>query len=403
MTRTLLPPPRRGHFLTIDILRGLALLGVLIVHFTDDFSGVWTITPEEKAAMSLFRIDDLVNRSINFLIVDKARTIFSFLFGVSFYLQVKSASQQGVAFLPLFLRRLAILMVIGLLHAYLLFGADILRYYVIGGLVLLLTHRWSLTRLVWTSIGVTIILPVVSRILLHTLHIDQGHLTASTIELRNTAGTLRSYWVWNYQLANWYYTMDMVQMCGFPVIGNMLFGVWMARKGYLQDPAAHSRPLSKLFKLGLGLWVISKGSLWVLDRFVAPADWLSWTTNLLWIINYEFLALGYVCGIALLCQSFRWQHKLSWLAPAGRMTLTNYISQPIIGILIFEGSGLFGRVGSTHCLLIAIVVCWAQLRASQWWLSHFRMGPLEWVWRSLAAGEPVAMRLEQQEFTVLRN
>jgi uncharacterized protein len=109
------------------------------------------------------------------------------------------------------------------------------------------------------------------------------------------------------------------------------------------------------------------------------------------------LAICYIAGIALLCRSGRWQRRLAILAPAGQMTLTNYVGQSMIGVLVFAhfALGLTGNVGSAQCLLIALVLCVLQLLANRWWLQHFRMGPLEWVWRSMASGKRQPMQLSQ--------
>lgn len=387
-----------SRVLTFDILRGLAIMGILIVHFANDFSGTWLLTPEQRAVMPFAGENTLVDHVINLLIIDKARTIFSFMFGVSFYLQLNSARRRGIAFRPLFLRRLAVLLIIGIVHAYLLFGGDILRYYVIGGLFLLLTYHWSSRRLVGVGLFLTIIMPLLSGIILRVAHIDSGHLETSATM---TGGAIDSYWGYlqrNYQWAVWSFTPAMLQTYCIPVLGNFLFGVWIARAQYLQKPNEYRRPLSRLFKLGLGVSVTSKAVLFILDALlrhhvIESSLVQGWVHVLCWSISYEALSLCYICGVALLCRSALWQRRLAVLAPAGRMTLTNYVGQSIAGILVFGGLGLFGKVGSAECLLIALVFCSVQLLASRWWLQRFRMGPLEWAWRSLAAWKRLPLRL----------
>jgi uncharacterized protein len=108
------------------------------------------------------------------------------------------------------------------------------------------------------------------------------------------------------------------------------------------------------------------------------------------------VSLGYICGVALLCLNPAWARRLSVLAPAGRMTLTNYVMQSVLGWAVFYGSGLglYLRVGPALSLLIALALCGFQVVYSTLWLRYFRMGPLEWTWRWAVQGKRPAFRKE---------
>ena len=400
------PTPTAGNpgdrILTFDVLRAVAIMGILIVHFTSDFPGLWLMTPAERDALPSAPVNLVVDRFISLFIVDKSRTIFSFMFGISFYFQLNSANRRGIAFRPLFLRRLAVLFVIGLLHAHLLYGGDILRYYVVGGLFLLLAYRWPVRWLLYGGILLTLVAPMLTGLFLQMVHIDAVWLNNSVMLKSSSANSYRDYLRGDQLWATWFYTPGMLQLYFIPVLGNFLLGVWMARMEYIHKTAQHQRPLKRLFWLGLGVGVSGKAALFVLGgghlhQWLGVSFVPAWLSVLLWNVGYEALALCYICGIALLCQSVRWQRRLAVLAPAGRMTLTNYVGQSVVGILIFSGVGLglSTKIGSALCLLLALVLCGLQLGANRWWLQRFRLGPLEWAWRSLAAGKRLPMHPEQ--------
>jgi uncharacterized protein len=111
-------------------------------------------------------------------------------------------------------------------------------------------------------------------------------------------------------------------------------------------------------------------------------------TAALWRVGVLGMALSYVCGIVLLFRLPAWRRRLQLFAPVGRMALSNYLGQSVIGIFLFYSIGLgwYGRVGPTFSFGLALMVFAAQAAASGWWLQRFRFGPAEWAWRSLTYG-----------------
>jgi len=99
------------------------------------------------------------------------------------------------------------------------------------------------------------------------------------------------------------------------------------------------------------------------------------------------LCLFYVATLTLLYQRATWQKRLSVLAPLGRMALTNYLMQTLVCLVIFYGSGQIGQTGPAKCLLIALVIYITQVMLSTLWLTRFRMGPVEWLWRTMSYGK----------------
>ena len=105
------------------------------------------------------------------------------------------------------------------------------------------------------------------------------------------------------------------------------------------------------------------------------------------------MALGYMGVMVLLLQSRAWARFLGWLAPAGRMALTNYLSQTVVCSLVFYGYG-FGQWGMPRAWQVVFVaaVFAAQVLLSHWWLRRFRYGPMEWLWRAVTYLQVPRMR-----------
>jgi uncharacterized protein len=125
-----------------------------------------------------------------------------------------------------------------------------------------------------------------------------------------------------------------------------------------------------------------------------PADILG-MMRVLRIVGTPAMSLAYVCAVVLLFQRRPWQRRLLPLAAVGRMALTNYLAQSVVGVALFYGVGLglYGKVGPTLLVALSVTTIAVQSVVSRWWLARFRFGPAEWVWRSLTYGRAQPMRV----------
>jgi len=379
----------------LDILRGMALMGILIVHFVIGMHWMFA-SPEQKALMPFSEINVIVGPVIDFFFADKSRTLFAFMFGLTFYIQLKSAEHNSRPFQRAFLRRLAILMILGLLHGHLLFGADILRYYAVGGLLLLLIYNWSSKALLIMGFILNIIVPIIATIVSKVFEIN---LFADFPDIMsvNQAYMSTSFWdnfLINHQSAMWRYNWFFLLNFAIPATGIFLFGIWMGRRNYLQYPEKHTKILKRFAIFGLGLgFFIQAGNLFF--NLAVENKWIIGNMPLLifrdFIVSTSILliSLGYVSTITLLFLRPGWKRFLSILAPAGRMTLTNYVMQSVLLWIIFYGSGfgLYLKIGPSITIFIALALCGLQLAFSYYWLNFFKMGPLEWIWRYVNSGK----------------
>jgi uncharacterized protein len=149
------PTAARERIVTLDILRGIALLGVVIANVWLWFSGAWFRFPEFHAQVRVFSLDAVVFNGIALFVSGKAITTFSFLFGLGFAIQMMRAEERGAAIGPVYRRRLAVLLLFGIVHAFFLWYGDILMVYaMLGFLLLLFRKRAERTLLIWAGVFV---------------------------------------------------------------------------------------------------------------------------------------------------------------------------------------------------------------------------------------------------------
>lgn len=397
---------------TIDILRGFALLGILLVNM-ELFANPLQLVVMPLAAASA--IDSAAAWLVRFVAEGKFFSLFSFLFGLGFALQMTRAEDKGARFAPLYLRRLIILLGIGLIHAFLIWAGDILTAYALLGFALLLFRKAKpKTLIIWAVILLT--LPI----LFYALGIgaiELGRSTGSEVaaEIDRSFAEQRAAYLAEIERAYRVYAngnfaeitaqraQDMLFM-GFAsiflaptVFAMFLAGMWLARRGLFQNIDDNLPFFRKLLWRGLAVGVIGNfiyASLMgpSLPRFIPTPTLLVATLGQM--VGAPALSLFYVAALTLLARQPAWQQRFRPLALTGRMALSNYLGQSIICTLIFYGYGLgwFGQVGKAAGLLLVVAIYTIQVLISAWWLARFQFGPAEWLWRTLTYMKRQPMR-----------
>jgi len=183
------------------------------------------------------------------------------------------------------------------------------------------------------------------------------------------------------------YLGDYAGNSGFLAIVLSLFlvGAWFVQSGVMTEPARHLPLFRRLayVALPLGATVTIAGSLLATSHVPGENTKLWQLAMGLQMLGALPMSLGYMAVLVLLLQSPAWARLLGWLAPAGRMALTHYLSQTVICSLVFYGYGL-GQWGMSRGwqMVFVVAVFALQVLLSRWWLARFRYGPLEWIWRS---------------------
>lgn len=397
---------------TLDALRGVAIFGILLVNmalfcgplYAMMMSSPWWTAPADRLAAGVIRT----------LAEAKFYTLFSFLFGFGMALQQRRVEDQGGGFATLYVRRLVVLLMIGLAHALLLWYGDILVVYALLGFVLLLFRRTAGRRLlIWAFVIYAIPIVLFTAFTAFTelgrtmpdvaAQIDKGvaewEQQARELAERSVAaygsGTLREILI--QRLTDYAYCgLATVAFIMPGALATFLVGRWAALRGVLHDPAAHPRFWRWLRTWGLALGLLSNlGYTLLLERGgTTHANWTTLAAHALHWAGTPLLTGGYAALIVGLMQDEKWRLRLAPVTAIGQMALSNYLFQTVVCTTLFYsyGLGLFGKIGPAVGLAVTVVIYVIQLPLSTWWLRHFRFGPLEWLWRSATYLRWQAMR-----------
>ena len=374
----LLPISPAERINSIDVLRGLAMLGVLIAF------AVWNLGGPPSSQLSSF--DKILELVLGVVVDAKAYTLLAFLFGVGFSIQMVRAEASGSSIVPVYVRRLFALMAIGLTHALLLRNGDILVPYATMGFVLLLFRNVSDRALIIAAIASSFV-TLAAEFAWNALGIPFPS-RPSTDGMSHLAANL----LW---IKYWYSTAITLWPDSLPMF---FIGAYLGRRRLLESEsvATHRKALRILAIGGLIL-----GSLIFVGReslisSLTPGGGSSPLTGVMivygWHVHAWSFASAYAATVLLLLQRNFWQQFLSPLASVGRMALTNYLMQAAVIVPVCIIFDLYDRVTPSFGLLIAVLLWAVQVPLSVIWLKHFRFGPAEWLWRSLTYKRPQPMR-----------
>jgi uncharacterized protein len=427
------PVSAAERFASVDVLRGFALLGILAMNIV---AFAW---PGPAYGNPLrgggFEGTDRAVWFFNHLVFEaKMMTIFSMLFGAGLVLMGERAAARGASLRGVNYRRVLWLMVIGAIHAYLIWDGDILFLYAECGLFLYLFRNGTPRTLI--ILGVVLMMLVVPLVLGFTAAVDGMKAVSARVDAQVKAGEKpgkfdrRIHDIWTDHLQkefqpneeqkvkDWDEEMETFRGGYLGIVKHRAFEVLMGQTvGFLLGGLffAGARMLLGMGLMKLGVFSAERSRSFYIGMVV-----LGYGIGLplmvfdaVQLINHEFrseyfmrggvfynafgslvVALGHVGLIMLIVQS----GALAWLtrrlAAVGRMALSNYLTHSIVCTTLFYGYGfgLFGQINRTGLAAIVLLIWIVQLWISPIWLKHFRFGPAEWLWRSLTYWKLQPMR-----------
>lgn len=386
----------RERAAVLDVLRGIAILGILAAN-VESFR-----TPEVWDGYGVFSAFDRAYLfAVYFLASGKFITALSFLFGLGLALQFRRAREAGRFAWGFLVRRLVVLALFGAAHALLIWSGDILLFYAILSVPLLLfVHRRPATLVVWASLvlGAFVLFGLI--VALNTF------LTGDTVALPSTppglgdtaqaAFTSGSYPAMVAQRAREYLStlVPGLFFSGPQVFAMMLLGAAVANAGWVGDPEGLGRRVRWAALVGL-LVGIPLNLFYALTIVygVGPGEpWYFALARAAWLVGAPLMALGWMGLVVLLHDRSRKNSAegagggFRELAVVGKMALTNYLVQSILMTAFFYGLGFYGRTAVGPALVLMFVVWIIELVWSRPLLSRFRHGPAEWLWRRLSYG-----------------
>ena len=404
------PVLRQERIEAIDILRGVAILGILIVNM-----GLFSL-PEGLPAHQLWpnMVDGTVEKLILFFAQEKFKTLFSFLFGLGLAVQMMRAEARGSRFLPLYLRRLSVLFLIGVAHSLLLWDGDILHNYAVDAYILLLFRRRSLkTLLVWAGIFLCIPLLYFGLTTCYAITRQLNPQAMNWISSKDDPAedqktieeTRRIYSRGTYAEMIKFRARDLPgdTLPGIDdayILIIFLLGLYAGRRGIFHDVSAHLPFIRRVQGWGLMIGVAGNAAFAVGGSFdPSPTSITQNLGRMCLLFAAPAMSFFYASTIILLTQDEAWRRRLAPLAAVGRMALSNYLLQSLICTTIFYSYGLalFGKVRPSLGLLLTIIICLVQIPLSVRWLRRFQFGPIEWLWRSLTYWQRQPMRVSRRQ------
>lgn len=387
--------PITDRIAIVDILRAIALFGIIINHASLSFLAGMEPDPLFNILSS---IDRIVIDLAELLTFGKFFAIFSFLFGLSFAIQLDSAARRGAAFAGRFAWRLAILFAIGFVHS-LFFSGDVLMIYALLGLLLIPCRKWKNKTLLITGIILVLNVPgmLLGALQLSVTPSPEQQQTAQQYQQSFAQQAKEQYRIKQSGTAAELFEMNLTQsnlnralfmiFTGrlWITFGYFLLGMLAGRAMLFTKSDEHVRLFKKLL-VWSGVVALITSVIYVLypSEFQAAslANLLSYSS---YTLQQSSLAMFIVCCITL----WYWRRPTgvvwSCLAATGRMGLTTYILQTAFGVIVFfgVGFGLLGKIGAAASVASAIAFFIFEIMLATWWLKHFKMGPIEWLWRSL--------------------
>ncbi len=384
----------KNRIITVDALRGFALLGIMIVHFL-----FWyTAGPLPEQAYSKYNdIGSNIARFFSEIFLSgKFFAFFSFLFGLSFYLQTGEAGDGRQNAVRRFAWRITILLLIGLVH-HAFWQGDILSIYAPLAFLLLLSRKLSTRWVLILGILLAINLPGKITGLLQLLSAKPsggfGDFAAFAVAYDKliTGGNWLE--IFQFNLSHLSAKFDFQINSGrlYITMGFFLLGMFVGRRKWFERGEEARAVWRKICKrsaaiagvcLAIGLGIFASNEIGKLGLERNPA--IGFFFAFLYDGFGASMVAFYVSGLTLLMFRKNWQGFFFSLAPVGKMALTSYLAQTIFGLLLFwgVGAGLYTKTSQGLNFLIAIGFFYLQVVFSKWWLRSFYYGPVEWLWRS---------------------
>lgn len=389
----------------LDVTRGLAILGILIVNLR------WfsLYSPEVHGAFHFPEVDQIIWKFQDIFIEGKFYSIFSLLFGWGIALQVTRSKQDDATTSKLIRRRLFFMLLLGGFHLIFIWEGDIVFLYGLVGFVLLALRNLSNKTLL--TLGILLLL---SPILIYFLKMNFSWINLPSETLMHLGDKIYEYNGWINQDTsrtdalrdNSYLTILKINLGDAAyrfaylffvsrftkVLGAMLIGFVIGKTHFYAKMIAHKKIMMGTTIVGFLLFVPLNYVLFIHIKDDAGFYGLT-TEGLLYTIVYALvifpLALVYMIAFSLLYNN-AWFHKiLNPVVAVGRTAFSNYVFQSLIGILLFYGFGfgLMEQFGPLSWTVLGLFIFILQVIASNLWLRYFNFGPVEWIWRSLTYGK----------------
>ena len=387
-TQTITPKKRIN---SIDALRGFALIDIILLHCMERFD--LTLAPVVESPFWQ-AIDTAVYDSLYFLFSGKSYAMFSLLFGLSFFMQMESQAAKGVDFRGRFLWRLALLFLFGYINGLVYMGEFFMVYAVLGVFLIPLYKvptRWLLVLCVLLFLQIPAVISFVSLLsdnvanepTAAAAYMDRLFERAADVFINGSLMDVLSFNTFDGQSAKCLWVFNNFRY--LQLLGLFIAGMLIGRQGIHKSEEKMVKYSRLFLPYCLAFWAVFYAvafllPVWGVDGFALRVGQTLFKT-------YGNLGqmMVYFCGFTLLYYRYKGQKVLDRIAPVGRMSVTNYMAQSIVGVSLFYGFGGNFAVEFNYLqsFLLGAAFCVIQIAYSNWWIKRFYYGPMEWLWRSL--------------------
>lgn len=387
----LAPIKANERITSIDIIRGFSILGIFLVNILS-FSSPWIYL--EKGIMWKSALDIGTETFIDIFAQASFYTLFSFLFGFGMVIILERAEAKNYNFPSLFTRRLFVLFVIGVIHAFFIWHGDILISYAFVGLFLLLFYQSKpITLLIWSFLLILIpsfiwgsYLYGMDKRTPYPLSHYNPLGVHNAIEVYSTGNFIE---ITQQRITDWLYANGGLGFLFliFLLLPMFLLGAYVAKKKWFHEPENHMKAIRWTWGISLIFGLIFKiiipysfernaGLFYIQDSIGGPATAIFYATSIVLLVRIS------------------WMKKiLTFFSYIGRLSLSNYLFQSIVSTFIFYGYGFgfYGKVSPFYGVLLVIFIYIVQVILSKWYLTKFSIGPIEWIWRNFTymAKQPI--------------
>jgi len=372
----------------VDALRGLALFMIVLIHFIEHFELFQD--PDFNYFFSA-KTDSIVFEMVFFFISGKAYSIFALMFGFSFYIQMHRKEINGVDFTNTFIWRLIILLIMGFVHS-LVYKGDILQIYALMGLFLVLFYKIETNKLFFIAILFAMQIPSIYNVIVGFINsklIVDPSFGGDYWQRGNEIYATGSFWevvkfnLWQGKLNSWGWTIGSGRY--LQLFALFIFGFVLGRIKFFERVNTYKALIQVTAIISLVAGIFLYFLLLNLNTFSQSPEQIK---ALEILIKSQYNLAFTVLIISLFILAYIKNNTnliMNSLAIYGRMSLTNYVSQAVIGVILFYefGFGLSHYLGSTWSLIFGFVFFIFQVEFSKVWLKHYYYGPLEWIWRTL--------------------
>lgn len=372
---------------TIDILRGFSILGIFLVNMPSFHSPFMDIDPltwwNQNPDHLLYILVDVMAQASFY-------PLFAFLFGFGAILLAERSAAHGQSFPTLFVRRMTTLLVIGILHAFLVWHGDILITYALFGFVFLLFYKWrGKTLLIFGSL--MYILPFAALSLMMLLMVATGNSSSMMeTDFIQAEATMNTYQngsfmeITEQRIADWYKVNNLgsVLILFFSIFPHFLMGAGIAKLKWLHNPKLHQKKV-----VWIAVFTFLAGFFLKTLPYTTAANM---EANMIQdFLGGPIVSFAYIFLFTLVFQHRKLTKIFTPIAAVGRLSISNYLFQSIVATLIFYsyGLGIYGEISFTTGILFVFIIYIGQMALSLLWLRYFYIGPIEYIWRFFTYGK----------------